>query len=396
MSPLNTGKRAAFGEPLATRSTVESYSERERGGQCLAIRGNHPTLKTIASALGLGVTTVSRALRDDAKISLKTRTLVQETARGLSYRPSRAGLRLRTGKTNVISLVLDTQEQVGSFVSEMIFGITEALDGTPYHLVVTPYSRLRDALAPIRSLIETESVDGIIISRIEPDDERVRYMLERNMPFATHGRTFNGLQHPYYDFDNEAFARIAVRRLANLGRRRIALLAPPSDLSFHDHMRRGFEQALAEHGLQEIPFHAVTNDNSMEQIRYAVRDLMRQPVRPDGMVNSAGGVSGTGGALLALNAGLADAGISAGREVDIVTKQLFRRLPVFREQYHVVHEDVREAGRELTKALIGAIEGKPVGQLQNLAVPREVAWQVPDAPDDPSPTAKEYAASVVA
>ncbi len=345
----------------------------------MAKRGNHPTLKTIATALGLGVTTVSRALKNDEKISLKTRTLVQETARNLSYHPNRAGLRLRTGKTNVISLVLDTQEQVGSFVSEMIFGITESLADTSYHLIVTPYSRLKDPMEPIRYLVETESVDGIIISRIEPDDERVRYMLEHNMPFATHGRTFTGVQHPFYDFDNEAFARIAVRRLANLGRKRIALLAPPADLSFHDHMREGFRLELRACGLEEVPFHVVTNDNSIEQIRYAVRDLLKQPLHPDGIVSSSGGVSGTGGALLAVIAGLADAGASPGREVDIVTKQLFKKLPIFREQYHIVHEDVREAGRELTKALIGEIDGKPVTQLQNLAVPTDVIWQIPDS-----------------
>lgn len=344
----------------------------------MARNSNHPTLKTIATALGLGVTTVSRALRNDPKIGLKTRTLVQETARKLSYRPSRAGLRLRTGKTNVISLVLDTQEQVGSFVSEMIFGITEALAGTAYHLIVTPYSRLKDAMEPIRYLVETESVDGIIISRIEPDDERVRYMIEHRMPFATHGRTFTGMQHPYYDFDNEAFARIAVRRLANLGRKRIALLSPPADLSFHDHMRQGFHQGLMECGLEEVRFHAVTNDNSIEQIRYAVRNLLKQDIRPDGIVSSSGGVSGTGGALLAIIAGLADAGVTPGREIDIVTKQLFRKLPIFREQYHTVHEDVREAGRELATALIGAIDGKPADRLQTLAVPTDVIWQIPE------------------
>lgn len=340
---------------------------------------NPPTLKTIAAELGLGVTTVSRALRDDAKIGLKTRKLVQDAARNLGYRPSGAGLRLRTGKTNVISLVLDTHEQVGSFVSEMIFGIAEELSGTPYHLTVTPYSHLKDSMAPIRYLAETESVDGVIITRIEPDDERVRYMLEHNIPFATHGRTFTGLQHPYYDFDNEAFATIAVRRLANLGRRRLALLAPPSQLSFHDHIRKGFQQELARLGLEEIPFQSVTNDNSIEQIRYAVRNLMRAPIRPDGIISTSGGFSGTGGALHAIFAGLADAGASPGQEVDIVTKQLFKTLPMFREQVHIIHEDVRETGRMLTRALIASIDGKPVEQLQSLAVPTDVIWQFPEA-----------------
>jgi len=341
-------------------------------------KGSHPTLKTIASLLGLGVTTVSRALKDDEKIALKTRNSVQEAARKLSYRPNRAGLRLRTGKTNVISLVLDPQEQVGSFVSELIFGITEQLAGTPYHLIVTPYSRLKDPMEPIRYLIETGSVDGIIISRIEPDDVRVRYMLEHNMPFATHGRTFAGMQHPFYDFDNEAFARIAVRRLANLGRKRIALLAPPSDLSFHDHMRQGFRRELEACRLEEVPFPSVTNDNSIEQIRYAIRDLMKQTGCPDGIISSSGGVSGTGGALLAIFAGLADGGVAPGHEIDVVTKQIFRKLPIFREQYHIVYEDIRDTGRELAKALLGIIDDQPISELQNLAVPRHVIWQVPE------------------
>ncbi|MEL6600296.1 MAG: LacI family transcriptional regulator [Pseudomonadota bacterium] len=348
----------------------------------MTARGSKPTLKTIATALGLGVTTVSRALRDDEKISPRTRAAVKDMARKLAYRPSRAGLRLRTGKTNVISLVLDTEEQVGSFISEMIFGIMEALDGTPYHLNVTPYSRHADPLDPIRYITETEAADGIIITRIEPEDPRVRYMIDNNMPFATHGRTYMGVEHPFYDFDNEAFARIAVARLAELGRRRLALLAPPDDLSFHNHMRHGFLRGLEEHGLEEVPFTAVTNDSSIEQIRHAIRDLMRSPDRPDGIVNSSGGVSGTGGALLALMAGLADADVVMGRNVDVVTKQLFQRLPVFRDAFHIVHEDVREAGRELGTALIGSIDGRPVEDLQTLAVPTRVLFQRPELPSD--------------
>ncbi|RZS76839.1 LacI family transcriptional regulator [Phyllobacterium myrsinacearum] len=335
-----------------------------------------PTLKTIATKLGLGVTTVSRALKDGPELSLETRRSVQQTARELGYRINRAGLRLRTGKTNIISLVLDTEEQIGSFVSEMIFGITEGLTGTPYHLIVTPYSRLADALEPIRYLVETGSVDGIIISRIEPDDERVHYMIEHDMPFVTHGRTA-GLQHAYQDFDNEAFARIGVERLAELGRKRIALLAPPAGLAFFNHMRQGFLKGLADHGLQEVPFDFVTNDDSMEEIGRAIRDLLRQPVSPDGIVSGAGGASGTGGSTFALIAGLEEAGLVLGRDIDIVAKQLFTSLPLFRKQIHVVHEDVRDTGRALAKALIGAIDGKPISELQNLVVPTQVISPAP-------------------
>jgi LacI family transcriptional regulator len=338
-------------------------------------RSKKPTLKTIATALGLGVTTVSRALRDDKKIGAATRKSVQEMALKLCYHPSRAGLRLRTGKTNVLSLVLDTEEQIGSFVSQMICGITDALVGTPYHLIVTPYSRHGDPVAPIRHLIDTEAVDGIIISRIEPGDMRVKMMIEQGMPFVTHGRTHMGVEHPYFDFDNEAYARIAVACLASLGRKKLALLAPPAGLSFHDHTRRGFESAMAAHGLEQVRFKGISNDSSIEQIRHGVRSLMRQSPAPDGLVNSAGGVSGTAGAILAIQAGLSDVGAIVGRDVDIVTKQLFANLPVFGQEFYVVHEDVRKTGRGLAKSLLGSIEGRRVSELQTLIVPTKVSLQ---------------------
>src|ERR1700745_3372363 len=86
-----------------------------------------PTLKTLAFMPGLGGTPVSRAFKDAPEIGAETRRRVQLVAKQIGYRPNRAGVRLRTGKTNVISLVLDTEEPIGGFVSDMIHGIFETL-----------------------------------------------------------------------------------------------------------------------------------------------------------------------------------------------------------------------------------------------------------------------------
>lgn len=327
---------------------------------------DRPTLKTLAFMTGLGVTTVSRALKDAPEIGAETRRRVQLVAKQIGYRPNRAGVRLRTGKTNVISLVLDTEEQIGGFVSDMIYGISEALAETPYHLIVTPYSRNNDPLEPVRYVVETGSADGIIISRTEPDDKRVRYLTERGFPFATHGRTDMGLEHPFHDFDNHAFAVEAVRKLAALGRRRLTLLAPPSNLSYYRHMRDGFADALMECGLGEAPFPAATVDNAIEDIRKRTAELMRRKMRPDGIV------SGAGGSTFALVAGVEDAGFTLGKDLDIVSKQSSRLLHLFRPRLHVVNEDVRLAGSELARAVMGRINRADVATLQSLCIPANV------------------------
>ncbi len=75
------------------------------------------------------------------EIGQATKNRVQLIAKQIGYRPNRAGVRLRTGKTNVISLVLNAQSEIMGLTSNMVYGISEVLSETPYHLTVTPYSR---------------------------------------------------------------------------------------------------------------------------------------------------------------------------------------------------------------------------------------------------------------
>ena len=63
-----------------------------------------PTLRSLAEITGLGISTVSQALRDSPEIAIETRKRVQLAAQQMGYRPNRAGVRLRTGKSNVITI----------------------------------------------------------------------------------------------------------------------------------------------------------------------------------------------------------------------------------------------------------------------------------------------------
>lgn len=322
-----------------------------------------PTLKSIAFMTGLGVTTVSRALKDAPEIGEETRRRVQLVARQVGYRPNRAGVRLRTGKTNVISLVLDTEDDVTGFVSDIIYGISDGIADTSYHLVVTPYSRRKDPMEPIRYVVETGSADGIIISRATPNDPRVLYLIEHGFPFAAHGRTTMGLAHPFHDFDNEAFGRMAVEALVAKGRRRMALLPPPPALTYHRHMRKGFADALAEAGLQEYSLGDLSIDDSIDTVRDRIAAVAARSGAPDGYVCA------SGGAAFALVAGLEAAGLVLGREVDVVSKQSSKLLRWFRPELRLVEEDFRLAGRQLARAVMGAIAGKDTSELQTIAVP---------------------------
>lgn len=334
-----------------------------RGAKPPLAAGERPTLKTIAYMTGLGITTVSRALKDAPDIGADTKERVRLVANQLGYQPNRAGVRLRTGKTNVIALVLSIEEELMGFTSQMMFGISEVLAGTQYHLVLTPHSHQKDPMAPVRYILETASADGVIISRIAPDDPRVRLMTERNMPFATHGRTDMGIAHPYHDFDNEAFVYQAVEKLASRGRKRIAFLPPPGTLSFYLHSRTGFERGLAAFDLTEVSMGRISTESSLDSIRAYAETLMRSTNAPDGIISI------SGSSTIALIAGVEAAGKKLGQDVDLVSKQSAEFLNWIRPEIYTVNEDVRQSGRELAKAVIARIDGVAPDLLQSVSKP---------------------------
>jgi LacI family transcriptional regulator len=326
-----------------------------------------PTLKTIAFMTGLGVTTVSKALKDAPDISKGTRERVKMIARQVGYRPNRAGVRLRTGKTNVISLILNTQEEVFGLTSHLINGISEHLRDTQYHLVVTPYSHQSDPLDPVRYVVETGSADGVILSRTQPNDPRVRYLQEHGMPFATHGRTRENGDHPFHDFDNAHFANAAVTELAKRGRSFIGLLAPPAQYTYRDHMVEGFERGVQECDLRSMIIPGVTVDSSLTEVRAAIAVLMQRQNRPDAII------CGSGASAIATVAAVEQAGETVGGTIDIATKQSTEVLQWLRPEIILYGEDVRRAGRDLAIAVLGAITGEPVSRLQTLIGPSRLA-----------------------
>ncbi|WP_420962944.1 LacI family transcriptional regulator [Brucella sp. IR073] len=321
---------------------------------------DRPTLKTIAFMAGLGVTTVSRALKDAPEIGIETRKRVQLIARQVGYRPNRAGVRLRTGKTNVIALVLNTQDEIMGFTSHVVHGVSEVLADTQYHLIVTPYSHSKDPMEPIRYIVETGSADGLIFSRTEPDDARVRYLTEHNVPFATHGRTDMGIEHPFHDFDNYSFARNVAARLAERGRRRLAILTPPPHLTYYSHMVNGFFDGARENGCAAHILPGIDIDAPLDILRERIQAIVRQGDRPDGIICA------SSAAAIATVAGLEAAGLRLGADVDVAAKQSSDILPWFRPEMIVVSESFKLAGRKLAEAVLARIAGADPSTLQSI------------------------------
>lgn len=323
-----------------------------------------PTLKTIAQMTGFAVTTISRALNNAPELAQETRDRVQKIAAEIGYLPDRAALRLKTGRTNVIALVLEPDEQIYGFGSSIVTGLTEAVRNTAYHIVITPLFRNVEPIEPIKHIVRNRMADGVVFSKAESFDERIRFLIDNDFPFVSHGRTNWPEKHPSVDFDNESYAYGAVKRLVQKGCKKVSIILPDSALTYTDHLKSGVARAAQETGVA-YEFAADVNLNSpTDAIRTYVMKRTKRPDGPDGYV-CASEVS-----ALAVIGGLNDSGKVVGKSAHVVSKQASEMFAQFQPGAETVFEDFVDAGRVMGRLILRRIAGEAPDDLQYVATPR--------------------------
>ncbi|WEX77370.1 LacI family transcriptional regulator [Sinorhizobium numidicum] len=323
-----------------------------------------PTLRTIADITGLAVTTVSRALANAPQISIETRKRVRQVAIDIGYSPDRAAQRLKTGRTNVIAVLLEPHEEILGYGTSVMAGVAKALQGTSYHLIVMPNFLNGANLDAVNYIIRNGMADGLIFSRTEPLDPRVMLLSETGFPFVTHGRTELATAHPFVDHDNFTFAYEATRRLIAKGRHKPALISGPAGFTFSGHILHGFMTAVREAGCAYEILSDIDLDSPAGAIRDRIRRRNTEKDPPDGFA--------CGGEVCALATitGMSDYGLTLGVEYDIVAKQTSHLLSAIQPRVDTIYEDLTATGEHMGHILLRRIGGSlSMRELQLLLSP---------------------------
>ena len=244
-----------------------------------------------------------------------------------------------------------------------MLGLARALAGTPYHIIVTPNFLNDSNLDAVRHIVRNSMADGLIFSRTEPFDPRVRYLIENDFPFVCHGRTELSTPHPYVDYDNFVFAYEATKRLILRGRRKPMIILPPKRMTFSQHLQHGFMTAVREAGVAyEIP-DDIHLDSPIDHIRDFISRRAGEPDCPDGFA-CGGEVS-----ALATITGMSDHGLTLGLEYDIVAKQTSKLLVNIQPKVETIYEDLADTGERMGHVLLARISGKEATDMQVLIKP---------------------------
>lgn len=209
------------------------------------------TIRDVAKAAGVSLTTVSHALNDRGVVDPATRARIKQLAIDMGYRPNVRAQRLRSGSANSIALVSSMPFAVSGGVSRLGFmmevaGIAaEAAMRRGFALVFVP------PLDSARSLLEGLDIDGAILIEPMVDDPNIRLLQERGVALVSVGRQGGGAGAiPYVDLQSKTTARLLLDHLWEQGRRRIALIQGSAARDSYASHKAAYDEFSAAHGMR--------------------------------------------------------------------------------------------------------------------------------------------------
>lgn len=255
------------------------------------------TIAEVARRAGVSTATVSRVLngkRVDPAYAAAVRTAADE----LGYTPDRTARSLRRRCSDVVALVLPDIEN--PFFTALARGVEDVAQDAGFSVVLCNSDDDPAKEARYLDIAVGDNMAGVVLAPASATPDLG--------PLRQRGRTVVVVDRPVPDpvdqvcLDNVGLGRVATARLLAAGRRRIACVTGPVEVSTAVDRAQGWRQALAAAGVEPEPGLLVHANFRVDGGREALAALLDRHPRPDAVLatNNLVGV----GVLQELNARL--------------------------------------------------------------------------------------------
>jgi LacI family transcriptional regulator len=314
-------------------------------------------IRDLATACGVSVATVSRALNGHPEVSEQTRRQIQQAALELGYRPSHSARTLVRGRSDAVGLLWDSAYASAGhthpFLLSLLVGIKRALDGAGRHLILLNVEADRDGADAYLAAARTLQLEGVLVMGVDENRPALRALLDANLPCIGFDVLLSGPRATYVSSDNRAGAREAVRHLHGLGHRRIATITGPLNMMPARQRLDGYHDAVRELGLD---WEDVSSGDFFLDGGYACG--ARLAARPAARRPTAVFVAGDEMALGAVHA-FADAGLSVPGDVAVVGFDDIEAAGLVRPALTTVAQDSVALGAYAVETLLRLVGGDP-------------------------------------
>lgn len=289
------------------------------------------TLKDVARAAGVSVSTASRALSSSSLISSETTERVREAASRLEYRPNIQARSLRKAKTNTIGVVIP--DITNPFFSLLAAAIEATATRAGYIVVLANYNGELKTLERSLSMLATQRVDGIIVVPHQDAEAMFTHLAKDHIPFVFADRNIPHLHASSVVSNPSKGIEHAVALLVRNGYSHIGYLSGPDDTSSGHERRLAFERECKKNNVTASIYTGAFNE---KEGYTGAQELYEKDVQAflagDGMLGT--------GALAAFR----DMGVVIGKDIAFIS---FDDAAAFRLQPYpltIIDQNVEEMG----------------------------------------------------
>lgn len=225
------------------------------------------TIKDIARACGVSVSTVSRVLNEHPDVSEGVRRRVRAVVESSGYIPNNSARDLVRTQSDAIGVVVRGRGNL--FFADMVKIVSREIETLGYTMVLHFIGSDDDEVLAGASMEREKKLRGILFLGGRFDYSR-ETLAPVGVPFVccTYSNCFGSLSGQEYSsvsIDDYMTAYRAVRLLIDMGHRRIAVVVPSTeDRSIAELRYKGYRAALADSGIEFDPALLVDTRNCFE------------------------------------------------------------------------------------------------------------------------------------
>lgn len=245
-----------------------------------------PTLKHIAERVGVTVSTVSLALRDDERISTAMRQRVRAAAAEVGYIYNRHAAGLRRGDSGTVALCLN--DLGNPFFTEFIAAMEQRFRAEERMMLFCHAQESLSVQADFMRRMAEHGASGLILipaaGTTQEDLHGAKAAHLRHLPLVLLSRDVPGAEVDRVINDDACGMALVIEHLRSLGHQRIGWLGGGSSTSTAQARERAFRAALGQAGHPPDEAHMHHGPTTLAFGHQGFETLMAQPGPPTAVV----------------------------------------------------------------------------------------------------------------
>lgn len=308
------------------------------------------TLKDIASACGVSIASVSKALNNAPDIGVATAERIRRTAQELGYHPNAAARALKTNKTYNIGVLFEDAMHSGlahEYFSSVLDAVKNGVESRGYDVTFISQN-IGTAKMSFLEHCKYRNVDGVVIANVEFTDPTVAELVNSDIPLVTIDYVFDNRSAVLSD--NEQGMRELTEHILGCGHRRIAFIHG-EDTAVTRSRVSSFRKACTECGIS-VPDAYIREARYHDPVRSAeiTRELLSLPEVPTCIIYP-DDISLLGGMTE-----LEGRGYRLPEDISIAGYDGIRLSQLLRPSVTTLYQDSEALGKKAAELLVEAIE----------------------------------------